>query len=127
MLFRSVWSRTIPYARRYAARAMEGGLGSLPEGLADLARALGRLPVRADELLGRIRLGRATLRVAPSPETRRMADGLRRAVDRLGVRVLGAGLLIAGALLFSAEGGRPAGKIFMITGGLALLLSLRGR
>ncbi|WP_373501192.1 ABC1 kinase family protein [Desulfococcus sp.] len=118
-----VWSKTIPYARRYAASAFAGDLFSVPETLASLAR----LPGRADELMGRLRRGQTTIRVAPSAEARNMADGVRRSVDRLGGRVLAAGLLISGAILFGTDGGGPAGKIFMITGGLALLLTLRNR
>jgi predicted unusual protein kinase regulating ubiquinone biosynthesis (AarF/ABC1/UbiB family) len=122
-----VWSKTIPYARQYAASALKADTAALGDTLAALARTLGRLPRQADDLIGQIRRGDATVRVAPSAEAKNLAHGVRRAIDRLGGRVLAAGLLISGAVLFGSEGGGWVGKIFMITGGFVVLLTLRRR
>jgi len=122
-----VWTKTIPYAKQYAAAALRDGALPLMEHLAAWIRAVGRLPLAADELIGQIRRGQISVQINPSTDSRNLIAGLARSTDRLGNRVLAAGLLIAGAILFGAEGGNFTGKIFMITGGLAALFSLRRR
>ena len=122
-----VWSKTIPFARRYAASALEADALSLPEQMAVFARSIGRLPTQADDLIGLVRRGQISVQVNPSRDARKRLAGIDRSVDRLGSRVLAAGLLISGAILFGTEGGGVAGKIFMILGSFVVLLTLRRR
>ncbi|WP_428154858.1 ABC1 kinase family protein [Desulfococcus sp.] len=122
-----VWSKTIPYARRYAASAMERSFLSLPENTVALLRALCRLPRKADAMMDRIHQGRLVVRMTPDQDGRRVLTDIGRSVDRLANHVLAAGLLVSGAVLFGIAGGVFFGKIFMITGGFVLLLSLRNR
>ncbi len=122
-----VWSKTIPYARKYAASALQSDAPSLTDALIAFGRAFGRLPAEAEDLIRQLRRGDATVRTAPTTEARRLSLGVRRAVDRLGGRVLAAGLLVSGSILFGSEGGVRIGKIFMITGVFVALLTLRRR
>lgn len=107
-----VWSKTLPYARRYAREAMETGV--LERGLT-LLRMMLTLPERVDGVLSMAAGGRLQVVSAPSPDLRRRMARLERSVDLLGRRVVSAALLVAAAILHTHD---PEGVLWK---GAALL------
>jgi predicted unusual protein kinase regulating ubiquinone biosynthesis (AarF/ABC1/UbiB family) len=122
-----VWSKTLPYARRYAREALpDAGLDRLG-GLVRALRAAAALPERMERLLKTAERENLTVRTALTPELRRRLEGIDRSVDRLGWMVLAAGLGAAGALLYGLRPDSPAAPASVLAAAAAFFRGRRGR
>ncbi|HVT60613.1 MAG TPA: AarF/UbiB family protein [Thermoanaerobaculia bacterium] len=93
------WAETLPFAERLAAAELRHNWRELLREGAAQARTLLGLPRRVEALLARTERGVLAVQATPSPESRRGAERLERAVRRLAWTLAAAALLLAGALL----------------------------
>jgi len=94
-----VWTKTLPFARRYAKGALQKDLGDVLNRLFKYARTLFELPEHLDRVLNDARQGRWSIRTEPPSEYRRILERLVRSVDRFAWMVFSAGLTVSAAIL----------------------------
>lgn len=119
-----VWSKTLPYAQRYAREEIRSEGWDRLGALARALRSAAGLPERLDRLLRHAERDDLTVRTGLTPELRRRLESLDRTLDRLGWMVLAAGLGVAAAVL---HGMRPGGWTAPALAVLAALAFVRGR
>lgn len=121
-----VWSKTLPYARRYAREALpNAGLDRLGK-LVRALRAAAVLPVRMERLFQQAERENLTVRTALTPELRKRLDGIDRGVDRLGWMVLAAGLGAAAVLVYGLRPDSLAGPVGAVMAATAFWRGRRG-
>jgi predicted unusual protein kinase regulating ubiquinone biosynthesis (AarF/ABC1/UbiB family) len=86
----------------------------------DTARRLAELPALADDVLRRADRGELTVRAAPAPGLERQIDRLENAAYRLAAAVIFAGLVVSGAILYTA-GEQTIGVMEFALAGITLL------
>lgn len=116
-----VWSKTIPFARRYAKEAMHKDSEERLGELLMLARSLYSLPAQMSDVLHCARQGKLEFRAGLGRDARRMLGELRHSLDRLGKMVLSGTLCISASLLYAL---RPDDRAWMILTVLAVLVFL---
>ncbi len=97
------WLELAPFAERLATEAAEKPLAVRAAELFDRARRVAELPSQVDRVASLAQRGRLTVRSSLAPDSRRQLERLERAVDRLGLTLTGAALLISGALLYDRQ------------------------
>jgi predicted unusual protein kinase regulating ubiquinone biosynthesis (AarF/ABC1/UbiB family) len=98
------WAETMPFAERLAAEELRRGWPEMLREAAMQARSLLGLPQRVDALLTRAERGSLTVQTGLSPDARRALRRLERSNQRVGWMMIASALLIAGAVLRSADG-----------------------
>jgi predicted unusual protein kinase regulating ubiquinone biosynthesis (AarF/ABC1/UbiB family) len=118
------WSETLPFARRLATEELRGGWGDTLRETVVQGRALLGLPRRIEGFLTRADRGNLTVQTSLTPETRRLVRRLERSVQRLSWMVIGAGLMLSGAILHAASPAEPYGRWLAIASAVALVYGL---
>ena len=108
------WTKTLPYARRFAKEELTGDWQGIWDELFMLGRHLWRIPGQLDQVLTRARQGALTIQVSLSPETRQAIRRIDLSVKRFAWMVLTVGLLVSGVNLHIAEKNPPFGILLMI-------------
>jgi predicted unusual protein kinase regulating ubiquinone biosynthesis (AarF/ABC1/UbiB family) len=117
------WTKTLPYARRFAKEELTGEWEGIWDELFMMGRHLWRIPGQLDQVLTRARQGALTIQVSLSPETRRAIRRIDLSVKRFAWMVLTVGLLVSGVNLHIAGKNPPFGILLMI---LAVVFFLWG-
>ncbi|MGE0085944.1 MAG: ABC1 kinase family protein [Desulfococcaceae bacterium] len=121
-----VWSKTIPFARKYAKEAMhKDGEERLRE-LLMLARSVYGLPGQMADVLNRARNGKLEFRAGLGTDVRKVMGELRHSVDRLGKMVLTGTLGISTALLYALRPDDTAWMVVMLLTVLVFLWAVSG-
>ncbi len=94
-----VWSKTIPYAERYAREKLKINLSQWYHMAEQMGQKLLRMPSRLDRALVRIERGDLVVQSALSPGARKAIQRLERAITRLVWMVGAMGCLLAGTLV----------------------------
>jgi predicted unusual protein kinase regulating ubiquinone biosynthesis (AarF/ABC1/UbiB family) len=118
------WSETLPFAKRLASEDLRGGLGDTLREVVVQGRSLLELPRRIETFLSRSERGSLTVQTNLAPETRRMVRRLERSIQRLSWMVIGAGLMLSGAILHAASPAEPYGRWLAIASAVALVYGL---
>ena len=108
------WTKTLPYARRFAKEELTGDWQGIWDELFMLGRHLWRIPGQLDQVLTRARQGALTVQVSLSPETRQAIRRIDLSVKRFAWMVLTVGLLVSGVNLHIAGKNPPFGILLMI-------------
>ena len=108
------WSKTMPYAKRFAMEELTGEWQGLWDELLPLGRHLWRIPAELDQVLTRAKQGALTFQVSLSPETRQAIRRIDMSVRRFAWMVLTAGLLVSGVNLHIAEKNPPMGIALIV-------------
>ena len=117
------WSKTMPYAKRFAMEELTSEWQGLWDELFLLARHLWRIPAELDAVLTRAKQGALTFQVSLSPETRQAIRRIERSVRRFAWMVLTAGLMVSGVNLHIADKNPPFGIVMI---GLSVVAFLWG-
>jgi predicted unusual protein kinase regulating ubiquinone biosynthesis (AarF/ABC1/UbiB family) len=103
------WSKTLPYAKRFAMEELTGEWQGIWEEVFMLGRQLWRIPAQLDQVLTRAKQGALTIQVSLSPETRQAIRRIDSSVRRFAWMVLTVGLLVSGVNLHIADKNPPLG------------------
>ncbi|MDJ0989681.1 MAG: AarF/UbiB family protein, partial [Desulfobacterales bacterium] len=103
------WSKTMPYAKRFAMEELTGEWQGLFDELFLLGRHLWRIPAELDAVLTRAKQGALSVQVSLSPETRQAIRRIDMSVRRFAWMVLTAGLMVSGVNLHIADKNPPLG------------------
>ncbi len=103
------WSKTMPYAKRFAMEELTGEWQGLYDELFLLGRHLWRIPAELDAVLTRAKQGALSVQVSLSPETRQAIRRIDMSVRRFAWMVLTAGLMVSGVNLHIADKNPPLG------------------
>jgi predicted unusual protein kinase regulating ubiquinone biosynthesis (AarF/ABC1/UbiB family) len=117
------WSKTIPFAERFAKEELRRNWQEWMREIAVIGQNLLKLPTELERVLTDSRRGRLALRTQLSAESREILKRLERSVKRLTWAVTGCGLLIAGATLYAGDRAPVSAEILIVT---ALLLMVWG-
>ncbi len=117
------WSKTMPYAKRFAMEELTGEWQGLFDELFLLGRHLWRIPAELDQVLTRAKQGALTFQVSLSPETRQAIRRIDMSVRRFAWMVLTAGLMVSGVNLHIADKNPPLGIVMI---GLSVVAFLWG-
>ena len=115
------WTKTLPYARRFAKEELTGDWQGLWDELFMLGRYIWRLPGQLDQVLTRARQGALTIQVSLSSETRQAIRRIDLSVKRFAWMVLTVGLLVSGVNLHIADKSPPFGILLMVLAVVAFL------
>ncbi len=115
------WSKTLPYAKRFAMEELTGEWQGLWEEIFMLGRQLWRIPAQLDQVLTRAKQGALTVQVSLSPETRQAIRRIDMSVRRFAWMVLTAGLMVAGVNLHIADKNPPLGIVLIAMSGVTFL------
>ncbi len=115
------WSKTLPYAKRFAMEEFTGEWQGLWEEVFMLGRQLWRIPAQLDQVLTRAKQGALTGQVSLSPETRQAIRRIDMSVRRFAWMVLTAGLMVAGVNLHIADKNPPLGIVLIVMSGVTFL------
>jgi predicted unusual protein kinase regulating ubiquinone biosynthesis (AarF/ABC1/UbiB family) len=115
------WTKTLPYARRFAKEELTGDWQGLWDELIMLGRYVWRLPGQLDQVLTRARQGALTIQVSLSSETKQAIRRIDLSVKRFAWMVLTVGLLVSGVNLHIADKSPPFGILLMILSVAAFL------
>lgn len=119
------WSKTLPYARRFAREELTGDWQGVWDELFMLGRHLWRIPGQLDQVLTRARQGALTIQVSLSPETRRAIRRIDLSVKRFAWMVITAALLLAGVNLHIAGKDPAVGALSMVLAAVTFLWGMR--
>lgn len=108
------WTKTLPYAKRFAMEELTGEWQGLWDELFMLGRQLWRIPGHLEQVLTRAKQGALTIQVSLSPETRRAIRRIDLSVRRFAWMVLTVGLMVSGVNLHIADKNPPFGTLLMI-------------
>ena len=117
-----VWSKTLPYARRYASEALRKDCLEWVRFLAEPLLSMFRLPEELERVVRQTGRGNFVTQASLAPDARKAAERLNRGVDRLADTVLTASLIISAALLYAAQ---PDGRAWMTAAALAVWAFMR--
>ena len=115
------WTKTLPYARRFAKEELTGDWQGLWDELIMLGRYVWRLPGQLDQVLTRARQGALTIQVSLSSETKQAIRRIDLSVKRFAWMVLTVGLLVSGVNLHIADKSPPFGILLMALAVVAFL------
>ncbi len=115
------WSKTLPYAKRFAMEEFTGEWQGLWEEIFMLGRQLWRIPAQLDQVLTRAKQGALTVQVSLSPETRQAIRRIDMSVRRFAWMVLTAGLMVSGVNLHIADKNPPLGIVLIALSGVTFL------
>lgn len=118
-----VWTKTLPFARRYARETMQKDFGDFPRRLWNICRTLFELPENLEGIMTEARRGQISVRAEPPSEYRRILERLVRSADRIAWMALSAGLMVSAAIL---HGEGPEGLFWKVSAGLSAAVFLRG-
>ena len=118
-----VWSKTVPYAERYAKEEFLRNREHWLKEAVTLGQLLLKMPNRLDHLVTQAEQGKLTVQTGFSPDARKSVQRLEESVIRLGWMILTAAFLISGVHLY--VGGKDFGGLMMILAGLAFLWGMR--
>ena len=116
-----VWTKTVPFAERYAKEEMLKNPEDWLREAVTLGQLMLKIPNRLEQMVTQAEQGKLTLQTGFSPDARKYVQRLEHAVSRLSWTVAAAALLISGVNLHTA--GKGFGGVFIV---LALLFFLRG-
>jgi predicted unusual protein kinase regulating ubiquinone biosynthesis (AarF/ABC1/UbiB family) len=117
------WTKTVPFAEKYAREEMQKNWREIVYYVADFARKTFRLPLLTDDLLTGIKRERLTFRTSWTKEDRRALKGIETAVERTGWFILAGAFLLSGVLLPDVNG---SDNFFFLLIFCALLAFVRG-
>jgi predicted unusual protein kinase regulating ubiquinone biosynthesis (AarF/ABC1/UbiB family) len=120
-----VWSRTLPYARRYAREALHPGSRRRLEEVVGGLRQLLELPDQLHRVVKQTASRGLPVRSRWDESVHQRFEGLRRNIRRLERTVLAGSCLIAGAILLACHPEALSGKLLM-AGAVVLLILRRG-
>ena len=115
------WTKTLPYARRFAKEELTGDWQGIWDELFMLGRHIFRIPGQLDQVLTRARQGALTIQVSLSPETRQAIRRIDLSVKRFAWMVLTVGLLVSGVNLHIAGKNPPFGILLIVLAAVTLL------
>jgi predicted unusual protein kinase regulating ubiquinone biosynthesis (AarF/ABC1/UbiB family) len=117
------WTKTIPYAERFAkAKLNQGWMGWQQEAETIIYNVLD-LPGQLDRVLNLARQGKLSVKNAFSPDAKKQFQQLEKSIRWLGWMVMSSGLLVAGILYLIQK---PESKLGWTLLGFALLAFLLG-
>ena len=119
------WTKTLPFARRFAKEELTGDWQGIWDELFMLGRHLWRIPGQLDQVLTRARQGVLTIQVSLSPETRRAIRRIDLSVKRFAWMVIAAALLLAGVNLHIAGKNAAVGATLIVLAATAFLWGMR--
>ncbi len=119
-----VWSKTIPFAERYAKEDLQQNWDDRLQDVLELAQVALKLPMQLERVLIQAQREKLTIRTSLAPDTRKEIRQLEKSVNRLGWMVAAAGLLISGANLHAGQGSF-GGSFLMGLSFLAFLWGIR--
>jgi predicted unusual protein kinase regulating ubiquinone biosynthesis (AarF/ABC1/UbiB family) len=117
------WTKTIPYAERFAKSKLNQGWMGWQREAETIAYHIFDLPGQLDRVLNLARQGKLSVRNSFSSEAKKQIHQLEKSIRWLGWTVLSAGLLIAGILYNNQN---PNSKLSWALLGCALLSFLLG-
>jgi len=120
-----VWSKTVPYAERYAKEEFLRNREHWLKEAVDLGQLMLKMPNRLDQLVTQVEQGKLTVQTGFSPDARKAIQRLEDALIRLGWMILAAAFLISGAHLY--VGGKDFGGTLIILAAAAFLWGMRKR
>ena len=98
-----VWSRTIPYAERYAKEKLKTNRSEWRQEIEQIGQMLFKMPSRVDRVLSHIERGDMMVQSALAPGTRKAIHRLETAITRLGWMIGAIGFLLTGAIFTTQE------------------------
>ncbi len=113
------WTKTIPYAKRYASEDIQKEWAGWGREALEWGRRLSEMPDQLEQVLAMLRRDKLTVRASFTPETRKSMQRLERAVTRLGWMVLCGALLIAGVQVRGDGQGAFGGVVMFFLAALA--------
>ncbi|MCP4107866.1 MAG: AarF/ABC1/UbiB kinase family protein [Desulfobacteraceae bacterium] len=122
-----VWTKTIPFAERYAKEDLRQNWDGHIKGVLELAQLAVKLPAQLERVLIQAQREKLTMQTSLAPDTRKEIQQLEKSVNRLGWMVAAAGLLISGANLYTGQGGSFIGSFLMCLSFLAFLWGIKNR
>ena len=117
------WAKSIPYAERYASEDIKQEWQGWKLEAAKLGHRLSGMPGQLEQVLSLIRRDKLTVRSSFAPDTRKSAQGLERALTRLGWMVLTGALLIAGVQVYVSGRGNMFSGILLLMAVFSFLWS----
>jgi predicted unusual protein kinase regulating ubiquinone biosynthesis (AarF/ABC1/UbiB family) len=117
------WTKTIPYAERFAKAKMNKGWMGWQQEAETIVYHVFDLPGQLDRVLKQARLGKLSVRNSFSSDAKKQIQQLEKSIRRLGWMVLSSGLLIAG-ILFHIQ--KPESVLSWVLLGCAFLAFLSG-
>jgi predicted unusual protein kinase regulating ubiquinone biosynthesis (AarF/ABC1/UbiB family) len=119
------WTKTIPYAERFAkAKLNQGWMGWQQEAEAIVYHALD-LPGQLDRVLTLARQGKLSVRNSFSSDAKKQIHRLENSIRWLGWTILSSGLFISGILLFIQKPESELGWFLLGSALLAFLLGIK--
>ncbi|PID73854.1 MAG: hypothetical protein CSB33_01610 [Desulfobacterales bacterium] len=110
-----IWEKSIPYAERYAGKALrEEALGNLRE-LARFLPHLSLVPVRMHEMVSLALDGGLTIQTRPAADAPRPERLIAAALHSLAQVVAGAALCLSATGLYLHGAGLPAGALYAVS------------
>lgn len=116
-----VWSKTIPYAERYAREELPSNSEDWLKEAVTMGQLMLRMPNRLEQMVTQAERGKLTVQTAFSGDTRKTVQRLEKSVNRLSWMVAAAAFLISGVSLH--VGGKNFDNVLIF---LAILAFLRG-
>ena len=98
-----VWSRTIPYAERYAKEKLKTNRSEWRQEIEQIGQMLFKMPSRVDRVLSHIERGDMMVQSALAPGTRKAVQRLETAITRLGWMIGAIGFLLTGTIFSTQE------------------------
>lgn len=118
------WTKTLPYARRFAMEEFKADWEGWPEEAFQLGRHFLKIPTNFDRVLDKAGKGTLTIQTSLSPETRRAIKRIDMSVKRFSWMVLATGLLVSGVNLYIA-GHMALGVVCIIAAFLVFIWAVR--
>lgn len=108
-----VWTKTIPFAERYAKEEFLQDKEDWLKEAVTLGQLMLKMPTQLDRVVTQAERGKLTVRSALSPNARKTIQRLERSVSRLSWMVLTAALLLSGVNLHTAGKSFSGTMIFL--------------
>lgn len=120
-----VWSKTLPYARKYAREALEKDFTERAREIFDYIKRTFQLPLRMASVLTIAERGRIEFQAGMAGDLRRAMMEIRNANHRTGWMVLCAGFTIAGSILYAFRPESGAWTFLALIAGFAFFRGSR--